>query len=104
MNYWNVAKAVHDLLGTEVQEQFEIQEPGQMPTIPETAYYGLDKAIAHLSNTMFKGYKGEIPIAKLLKEAYLKRYMPNVPQSLLDKIGANNETIDNRVPNIQGDK
>jgi hypothetical protein len=103
MSYWNVAKAVHDLLGTEVQEQFEIQEPGQLPQIPETAYYGLDKAVAHLANSLFKGYKGEMPIAKLLKEAYLKRYMPNVPQSLLDKIGAKNESIDNRVPNIQGE-
>ena len=45
-----------------------------------------------------------MPIAKLLKEAYLKRYMPNVPQSLLDKIGAKNESIDNRVPNIQGEQ
>ena len=44
-----------------------------------------------------------MPIAKVLKESYLKRYMPNGPQSLLDKIGTKNESIDNRVPNIQGE-
>jgi len=104
MNYWNVAQAIHDLLGTEVQQEFQIQEPGQLPDIPETAYYGLDKAIARLANTMFSGYKGDIPIAKLMKEAYLKRYLPNVPQSLLNKIGSTDETIDNRVPNIQGEE
>ena len=104
MNYWNVAQAIHDLLGTEVQQEFQIQEPGQLPDIPETAYYGLDKAIARLANTMFSGYKGDIPIAKLMKEAYLKRYLPNVPQSLVNKIGSTDETIDNRVPNIQGEE